>query len=153
MTRTTDYRGFQIHVELAQTSEDMFDVWFRIEGPMEPAGVAALGKRIKAHGGPFSRRWAHLVGRWRGAPQWMSFLALRTSLQRRRNGERAGGLPSADGLVGRHWQIGLRLCACERVHLDAGTRGFDITKDHCDGDFSGIAAGANPQEPHGHRSV
>jgi len=61
-TRTTEYRGFQIHVELVQTSEDMFDLWFRIEGPMEPAGVVALGKRIKAHGGPFSRRWAHLVG-------------------------------------------------------------------------------------------
>lgn len=32
-TRTTEYRGFQIHVELVQTSEDMFDLWFRIEGP------------------------------------------------------------------------------------------------------------------------
>jgi hypothetical protein len=39
----------------------MFDVWFQIEGPMKPPGAAAFGKRIKVHGGPFSRRWAHLV--------------------------------------------------------------------------------------------
>ncbi|CAJ0703547.1 hypothetical protein ACTHR6_10350 [Ralstonia holmesii] len=62
MTRTTEYRGFQIHVDLVETSEDMFDLWFRIEGPLETAGVIALGKRIKIHGGPFSKRWAHLVG-------------------------------------------------------------------------------------------
>ena len=39
----------------------MFDVWFRIEAPIKPPGVAALGERIKIRGGPFSRRWAYLV--------------------------------------------------------------------------------------------
>ncbi|KJK21122.1 hypothetical protein UB46_28965 [Burkholderiaceae bacterium 16] len=61
MNRITEYRGFEIHVSLVTTSEDMFDVWFQIEGPVKPPGVAAIGKRIKVHGGPFSRRWAHLV--------------------------------------------------------------------------------------------
>ncbi|WER50972.1 hypothetical protein CupriaWKF_33315 [Cupriavidus sp. WKF15] len=61
MDRVTEYRGFEIHIDLVSTSEDMFDVWFQIEGPMRPPGVAALGKRIKVHGGPYSRRWAYLV--------------------------------------------------------------------------------------------
>jgi hypothetical protein len=61
MNRLTEYRGFAINVDLVSTSEDMFDVWFQIEGPMKPPGAAAFGKRIKVHGGPFSRRWAHLV--------------------------------------------------------------------------------------------
>jgi hypothetical protein len=54
MQRTVEYRGFEIHVDLLSTSEDMFDVWFRIEGPIKPPGVAALGERIKIRGGPFS---------------------------------------------------------------------------------------------------
>jgi len=61
MQRTVEYRGFEIHVDLLPTSKDMFDVWFRIEGPIRPQGVAALGERIKVRGGPFSRRWAYLV--------------------------------------------------------------------------------------------
>jgi hypothetical protein len=61
MQRTVGYRGFGIHMDLLSTSPDMFDVWFRIEGPIKPAGVAALGERIKIRGGPFSRRWAYLV--------------------------------------------------------------------------------------------
>jgi hypothetical protein len=61
MQRTVEYRGFEIYVDLLSTSKDMFDVWFRIEGPIKPSGVAALGERIKIRGGPFSRRWAYLV--------------------------------------------------------------------------------------------
>jgi hypothetical protein len=61
MHRTVNYRGFEIHVELVPTSEDMFDVWFRIEGPNSVLGVAAIGQRIKVRGGPFSRRWAYFV--------------------------------------------------------------------------------------------
>lgn len=38
----------------------MFDVWFQIESPMKLPGAAAIGKRIKGHGGR-SRRWAYLV--------------------------------------------------------------------------------------------
>ena len=61
MQRTVEYRGFEIQVDLLPTSKDMFDVWFRIEGPVKPPGVAALGERIKIRGGPFSRRWAYFV--------------------------------------------------------------------------------------------
>jgi hypothetical protein len=61
MQRTIEYRGFEIHIDLLSTSTDMFDVWFRIEGPIKPAGGAALGERIKIRGGPFSRRWAYLI--------------------------------------------------------------------------------------------
>jgi hypothetical protein len=61
MQRTGEYRGFEIHVDLLSTSKDMFDVWFRIEGPIKPPGVAALGERIKIRGGPFSGRWAYFV--------------------------------------------------------------------------------------------
>lgn len=61
MQRTVEYRGFEIYIALRSTSNDMFDVWFCIEGPVKPPGVAALGERIKMRGGPFSRRWAYLV--------------------------------------------------------------------------------------------
>ena len=61
MQRTIEYRGFEIHIDLRSTSTDMFDVWFRIEGPTKSPGVAALGERIKIRGGPFSRRWAYLI--------------------------------------------------------------------------------------------
>ncbi|OUL85467.1 hypothetical protein CA603_23505 [Paraburkholderia hospita] len=50
-----------MHVDLHPTSADMFDVRFRIEGPIMPPGVAAFGERIKIRGGPFSRRPAYLV--------------------------------------------------------------------------------------------
>ncbi|WP_425219664.1 hypothetical protein [Ralstonia solanacearum] len=66
MTHTTEYRGYDIHMELVGTSKDMFDLWFCIEGPIQPPGIAAIGKRIKVHGGPFSRRWAHLIGELAG---------------------------------------------------------------------------------------
>ncbi|BCL91155.1 hypothetical protein ACI2S3_03405 [Ralstonia nicotianae] len=66
MTRTTEYRGYQIHMELVGASKDMFDLWFCIEGPIQPPGITAIGKRIKVHGGPFSRRWAHLIGELAG---------------------------------------------------------------------------------------
>jgi hypothetical protein len=61
MQRTVNYRGFEIDVDLVPTSKDMFDAWFRIEGPAHAPGVAALGQRIKVRGGPFSRRWAYFV--------------------------------------------------------------------------------------------
>ncbi|CAE6840004.1 hypothetical protein PQR37_31050 [Paraburkholderia nemoris] len=61
MQRTVNYRGFEIDVDLVPTSKDMFDAWFRIEGPTHTPGVAALGQRIKVRGGPFSRRWAYFV--------------------------------------------------------------------------------------------
>jgi hypothetical protein len=61
MQRTVGYRGFEIDVGLVPTSEDMFDAWFRLQGPTHARGVAAPGLRIKVSGGPFSRRWAYFV--------------------------------------------------------------------------------------------
>jgi hypothetical protein len=61
MQREIEYRGFDIHLELMASSKDMFDAYFRIEGPVHPAGVAALGRRIHVLHGPFSFRWANLV--------------------------------------------------------------------------------------------
>jgi hypothetical protein len=58
MQRTVKYRGFEIYVDLAPTSEDMFDAWFRIDGPTHDLALVARGQRIKVRGGPFSRRWA-----------------------------------------------------------------------------------------------
>ncbi|MCY1215238.1 hypothetical protein D9M68_646540 [compost metagenome] len=66
MDRVTEYRGFDIHVDLNLASRDMFDVWFQVEGPTSPPGVAAIGKRIKVFGRPYSRRWAYLVAELAG---------------------------------------------------------------------------------------
>ena len=66
MERVTEYRGFDIHVDVQKVSKDMFNVWFEIEGPMSPPRVAAIGKRIKVFGGPYSQRWAYLVAELAG---------------------------------------------------------------------------------------
>lgn len=66
MERVTEYRGFDIHVDLKSSSQDMFDVWFQVKGPTPAPGIAAIGKRIKVFGGPYSRRWAHLVAELAG---------------------------------------------------------------------------------------
>jgi hypothetical protein len=61
MQRTLNYHGFKIDVDLVLTSKDMFDAWFRIDGPAQAPAVAAPGQRIKVRGGPFSGRWAYFV--------------------------------------------------------------------------------------------
>ncbi|CAG2126823.1 hypothetical protein LMG31506_00190 [Cupriavidus yeoncheonensis] len=66
MERVIEYRGFNIQVDVQKVSKDMFNVWFEIEGPMSPPGVAAIGKRIKVFGGPYSERWAYLVAELAG---------------------------------------------------------------------------------------
>jgi hypothetical protein len=54
MQRTVEYRGFEIHIDLESTSEDMFHgrAGFVLRGPSGGPGVAALGERIKIRGGP-----------------------------------------------------------------------------------------------------
>ncbi|QHE92817.1 hypothetical protein PI93_013965 [Pandoraea fibrosis] len=61
MERTIAYRGFEISVKLEPSAKDMFDAWFRVDGPKVPTGVLALGTPIMVRNGPFSRRWAYLV--------------------------------------------------------------------------------------------
>ncbi len=66
MERVTEYRGFDIHADIQRVDADMYNVWFQVEGPMRPPGVAAFGKRIRVFGGPYSRRWAYLVAELAG---------------------------------------------------------------------------------------
>jgi hypothetical protein len=77
MQRTVKYRGFEIHIDLLSTSKEMFDVGFRIEGPVKLSSVAAPGGRLKMRGGPFSRRWAYLVRKSLARLPSISSLALR----------------------------------------------------------------------------
>lgn len=57
MNRTIEYRGFEVHIELSVMSQDMFDVWFRIDGPMPPVGEAAIGVPIQqVRHGPYLLR-------------------------------------------------------------------------------------------------
>lgn len=66
MERITEYRGFDIHVDIQRVEKDLFNVWFQVEGPMTPPGVAAFGKRVKVFGGPYTMRWAYLVAELAG---------------------------------------------------------------------------------------
>lgn len=43
MQRTVEYRGFEIHIDLQYKSQDMFDVWFRIEGPIRRPVFPPMG--------------------------------------------------------------------------------------------------------------
>ncbi|SUA91230.1 hypothetical protein [Pandoraea pulmonicola] len=61
MKRTIGYRGFEIHVGLDPVSPGMYEVSFRIIGPMWPSGVAAFGEWVLLQQGPYSRRWAYLI--------------------------------------------------------------------------------------------
>ncbi|MFJ2992463.1 hypothetical protein [Pandoraea sp. NPDC087047] len=46
---------------LAPTTAGMYDVSFRIIGPLWPSGVAAFGEWVALQQGPYSRRWAYLI--------------------------------------------------------------------------------------------
>lgn len=50
MQRTVEYRGFEIHVDLMSTSKDMFNVWFRIEGPTALNCTPKVGHRSNLWG-------------------------------------------------------------------------------------------------------
>lgn len=65
---------------------------------MKPPGVAALGKLVKVHGGPYSRRWAYLVGELTG---WAAIdVILGGDDWIRRNGRLVSDSPTgADGIV------------------------------------------------------
>jgi transposase-like protein len=50
MQRTVEYRSFEIHVDLMSTSKDMFNVWFRIEGPTALNCTPKVGHRSNLWG-------------------------------------------------------------------------------------------------------
>lgn len=62
MQRTITYRGFEIHVELTPAAEDTFDVIVQIKGGTNLEVLGARGDRIALRNGPFTERWAYLVG-------------------------------------------------------------------------------------------
>lgn len=61
MYRMITYRGFEIHVELSPSAEDLYNVTFQIKGDRDPGGVIARGGKIPLRNGPFTRRWAYLI--------------------------------------------------------------------------------------------
>ena len=61
MYRIIPYRGFEIHVALAVSAEDLYDVTFQIKGGGNLGVLGARGHSIKIHNGPFTRRWSYLI--------------------------------------------------------------------------------------------
>ena len=61
MYRMIEYRGFEIHVELSQSSMDLYDVTFQIKGGNNIRVVGERGGKISLHNGPYTSRWAYLI--------------------------------------------------------------------------------------------
>ncbi|NML29336.1 hypothetical protein [Paraburkholderia antibiotica] len=61
MYRMILYRGFEIHVELTSSVEDLYEVSFQIKGGEQLAILGDRRGRIPLRNGPFTRRWAYLV--------------------------------------------------------------------------------------------
>jgi hypothetical protein len=62
MHRLIVYRGFEIHVELTPAAEDTFNVTFQIKGGTNLEVLGVRGGRVPLRNGPFTERWAYLVG-------------------------------------------------------------------------------------------
>ncbi|MCG5076376.1 MULTISPECIES: hypothetical protein [Paraburkholderia] len=61
MYRMIEYRGFEIHVELSHSAEDLYDVTFQIKGGDNLRVMGERGGRIRLRNGPYTRRWAYLI--------------------------------------------------------------------------------------------
>lgn len=61
MYRMIPYRGFEIHVELMSSAEDLYNVSFQIKGSQNLALIGERGSSIRLRNGPFTRRWAYLI--------------------------------------------------------------------------------------------
>lgn len=62
MKRTIEYRGFEIHVELTPSAQDLFEVIVQIKGAENIEVLGARADRVRLRNGPFTERWAYLVG-------------------------------------------------------------------------------------------
>ncbi|WP_250501309.1 hypothetical protein [Caballeronia sp. GAWG1-5s-s] len=62
MNRMIEYRGFEIHVELTSAAQDVFDVTVQIKGSENVQVLGARANSVKLRNGPFTERWAYLVG-------------------------------------------------------------------------------------------
>lgn len=61
MYRMIPYRGFEIHVELTSSAEDLYNVSFQIKGSRNLALIGERSSSIRLRNGPFTRRWAYLI--------------------------------------------------------------------------------------------
>ncbi|PXW27112.1 hypothetical protein [Paraburkholderia caballeronis] len=61
MYRMIPYRGFEIHVELKSSAEDLYDVSFQIKGSQNLMLIGDRSGRIPLRNGPYTRRWAYLI--------------------------------------------------------------------------------------------
>ncbi|POR50618.1 hypothetical protein B0G62_108110 [Paraburkholderia eburnea] len=61
MNRSIPYRGFEIHLNLNQVAPDMYNVTFQITGH-NVERLSVDGAIVPVRHGPFSERWAYLVG-------------------------------------------------------------------------------------------
>lgn len=61
MHRTITYRGFEIHVELIPSAEDLYEVAFQIKGGPSLSVIGEPGRRVQLRNGPYTRRWAYLI--------------------------------------------------------------------------------------------
>lgn len=61
MDRVISYRGFEIHITLSPVAEDMYSVTFQITGH-NVGRTSVDGAVVNVRRGPFSRRWAYLIG-------------------------------------------------------------------------------------------
>lgn len=61
MYRMIEYRGFEIHVELSHSAEDLYNVTFQIKGGDNLRVVGKHGGKISLRNGPYTRRWAYLI--------------------------------------------------------------------------------------------
>lgn len=55
------YGGFEIHVELTSSAEDLYEVTVQIKGTQNVTLVGERGIRIPLRNGPFTRRWAYFI--------------------------------------------------------------------------------------------
>lgn len=61
MHRAITYRGFEIHVELIPSAEDLYEVTFQIKGGPSLSVIGDPGRRVLLRHGPYTRRWAYLI--------------------------------------------------------------------------------------------
>lgn len=62
MDRTITCRGFEIHITLTPSGEDLYEVTMQIRGDHKLSIIGERGEVVKLRHGPFTRRWAYLIG-------------------------------------------------------------------------------------------
>lgn len=95
--RLSQYRGYESQVVLIASSKDMFEAWFEKRAHEAARGCGAW-EACQSPRGPYSRRWAYLVGELTG------WAAIDVILGRddwiRRNGRLVSDSPTgADGML------------------------------------------------------